>query len=475
MRTITLALAVLVAIPALAQSAEPLGSVLIPGVPHVKQRPDFCGEACAETWLRKLGKEGTQDDVFAMTGLDPSLGRGAYTNDLAKALKAMGFDVGAVWYRVKTQAEVEAQFRALHADLAKGVPSIICGHYSDRPGTTEHMRLVLGFDAGKDEVIFHEPAEEGGGYRRMSRELFLKLWTFKPAADRWTLIRMRLDAKAEGVKVVRDTRRPSSAEYAQHVLELKEKTRGEPFTFVVERPFVLIGNEAPATVRARGANTVKWTVDLLRKDYFEKDPEEIIDVWAFKDARTYERYAWEYFRDRPTTPYGYYSAAHKALIMNIGPGYGTLVHEIVHPYMRANFPECPAWLNEGLASLYERPSEDDGHIIGYVNWRLPALQHDLRRGAIPSFRELMALDEGRFYGDDQDHYAQSRYLCLYLQEKGLLREYVREFRKNKATDPTGYATLRRILGNPDMAAFERRWAAYVAKLTTKMGRAPKPE
>jgi len=28
-----------------------------------------------------------------------------------------------------------------------------------------------------------------------------------------------------------------------------------------------------------------------------------------------------------------------------------LVHEIVHPFMRANFPECPAWFNEGLASL----------------------------------------------------------------------------------------------------------------------------
>ena len=41
--------------------------------------------------------------------------------------------------------------------------------------------------------------------------------------------------------------------------------------------------------------------------------------------------------------------------MNIGPGPGTLSHELVHPYMEANFPNVPAWFNEGLASLYEQP------------------------------------------------------------------------------------------------------------------------
>ena len=31
-----------------------------------------------------------------------------------------------------------------------------------------------------------------------------------------------------------------------------------------------------------------------------------------------------------------------------------LVHEMVHPFMDADFPACPAWFNEGLASLYEQ-------------------------------------------------------------------------------------------------------------------------
>ena len=56
------------------------------------------------------------------------------------------------------------------------------------------------------------------------------------------------------------------------------------------------------------------------------------------------------------------------------PGGGTLVHEIVHPFMRANFPACPAWFNEGLASLYEQSAEKDGHIRGLINWRYTALE-----------------------------------------------------------------------------------------------------
>ncbi|MGC4114542.1 MAG: C39 family peptidase [Myxococcales bacterium] len=479
----TLRIAALLLLPVLTapstQRARPsdperLASVLIEGVPHIKQRPDFCGEACAEMWLKKLGKDATQDDVFALTGLDPSLGRGAWTDDMAKALKKMGFDVGQTWYRVSDEEGVAEQFRALHADLLRGVPSITCGHYSDEPQTTEHFRLILGYDAVKDEVVYHEPAEEKGSYRRMKRELFLKLWTFKPRPDRWTLIRMRLDPK-NGVSAERDLSKPSAAEFVQRVMELKEKTRGKPFTIVVERPFVLIGDEPPKTVREHGVNTVRWTVSLLRKDYFAKDPEEIIDVWAFKDATSYKRYAWEYFGDRPDTPYGYYSDRHHALIMNIGLGYGTLVHEIVHPYMHVNFPEVPPWLNEGLASLYERPAEADGHIIGYVNWRLPALQQAIRAKAVPSFKTVFEMDENKFYNDDDDHYAQSRYLCLYLQEKGLLRTFVAEFLKNKKDDPSGYGTLQKVLGTTDMVGFQKKWERYVAELKPKSARAPKPD
>ena len=30
---------------------------------------------------------------------------------------------------------------------------------------------------------------------------------------------------------------------------------------------------------------------------------------------------------------------------------------MVHPFVEANFPDCPAWFNEGLGSLYEQCAE----------------------------------------------------------------------------------------------------------------------
>ncbi|MHC4337381.1 MAG: hypothetical protein ACYSTG_05450 [Planctomycetota bacterium] len=77
--------------------------VLIKNVPHVRQKSDFCGEACAEMYLRKLGKKISQDYVFDQSGIDPFNGRGCFTVELARALKRIGFKVGNVWYKVAAE------------------------------------------------------------------------------------------------------------------------------------------------------------------------------------------------------------------------------------------------------------------------------------------------------------------------------------------------------------------------------------
>ncbi|MCA9068394.1 MAG: C39 family peptidase, partial [Planctomycetaceae bacterium] len=132
-----------------------LESIQIPNVPHIQQKPDFCGEACVAMALNRLGRNVDQDWVFDHAGLDPHLGRGCYTRDLAKAVKAIGFDPGPIWYTVaanRSRSELDSQFRQLHRDLKRGVPSIVCMHYNDRPNTTEHFRLIVGYSQSDDEV-----------------------------------------------------------------------------------------------------------------------------------------------------------------------------------------------------------------------------------------------------------------------------------------------------------------------------------
>src|SRR5262249_12587193 len=151
--------------------------------------------------------------------------------------------------------------------------------------------------------------------------------------------------------------------YAHHVHKLRSNLPHDGLSIVIERPFVVIGDEPLEQVQKRSRDTVKWAVERLKKDYFEKDPAEILDIWLFRDSASYEENAEKLFGSKPTTPYGYYSRRHKALVMNIATGGGTLVHEIVHPFIAANFPDCPSWFDEGLASLYEQASEREGHII----------------------------------------------------------------------------------------------------------------
>jgi hypothetical protein len=254
-------------------------------------------------------------------------------------------------------------------------------------------------------------------------------------------------------------------DYEKHLLDLKKKVPEKEFTVIVQKPFVVIGNETPEKVKYRALHTVKWVVDMLKKDYFDRDPQDIIDIWLFKDKESYKKYAKEIFGDEPSTPFGYYSYEDKALVMNIRTGGGTLVHEIVHPFMHSNFPQCPPWFDEGLASLYEQCGERDGHIYGFTNWRLAGLQEAIMENSLPSFRKLTSMSSYEFYNEDKGtNYGQSRYLCYYLQEKKLLVRFYHEFIKNQDRDPTGFNTLRSILDEEDMDAFKKEWEKFVLGL-----------
>jgi hypothetical protein len=457
--------------PTAQRSRGGLTSVRLEGVPHVRQKPDFCGEACVEMWLRKLGYATIdQDRFFAAAGVDPTLGRGAVAKEMAQGLRRIGLAPGRVWYHVRANrpaAGLARQFRIMHADLRAGVPSIVCTRFDESPRTTEHFRLVVGYDAGTDEVIYHDPALDRGGYLRMKRRRLLGLWPLKYRKDRWLVIRMPLKVKGPVAAARRYAGRFTAADYAQHVRKLRPKLRrlSGRFTVVIQPPFVVVGDEWSGRVKKRAKGTVKWATDMLKRDYFAKDPSRILTVWLFKDRRSYLRNTMALFNQRPGTPYGFYSDHHNALVMNIATGGGTLVHEIVHPFMEANFPACPPWFNEGLGSLYEQSGRKGDKIWGFTNWRLPGLQKAIAAKRVPTFRNLTSRTTRQFYNQDPGtNYAQSRYLLHYLQHKGLLRRYYREFVANQRTDPSGYATLKRILGVRDMVAFQRGWETYVVGL-----------
>jgi hypothetical protein len=290
-------------------------SVLIRGVPFVQQRPDFCGEACVEMALRRLGHSVSQDEVFGLTGVSPELGRGAVTWELRRALVKLGFDPGKTWFKVsrkRPQPDLEAQFRALHKDLVDGVPSIICTYY-ERPGLSEHFRLIVGYDTATDAVIYQEPAEPRGSGRRMARGRFLALWPLRYRDDHDILIRMPL--RIDRIKVpARDATRPTPAELAQQVMEVRERAarlRGR-FSVVVEPPFVVAGDVAAAELRrvARGS-----AAELKR--HAAKASGRVLTAWVFASRGSYRANARRLTGAEPVVASRYYAEKLHAVLMNL--------------------------------------------------------------------------------------------------------------------------------------------------------------
>ncbi len=259
---------------------------------------------------------------------------------------------------------------------------------------------------------------------------------------------------------------PSEQELEDRAASLKQKLDGQGFTILVETPFVVVGDGSAAQVKRIATGFLRDKVHMLEKDYFPKRPDKLIEVWLFSNEKSFRKGAKKYFNDTPDTPYGYYSPDANALIMNVS-GLGTLSHELVHPYMEANFPNVPSWFNEGLASLYEYPGERKGHIIGHVNWRLPNLKKEIRAGTLPTLVQLLGTTRDEFYNADWDAYAQARYLMYYLQEHGKLRDFYAKFLAD-TKDLTGRTALEAVLGE-DLTTFEPKWRKWVLAIQKDAG------
>ena len=246
----------------------------------------------------------------------------------------------------------------------------------------------------------------------------------------------------------------------------KPKFDAEKFNYVVSGPFVIAGNGSQSRIERYRDQTVLAAARALHAMYFDAEPADPVLILLFESREPYARLAKKWFDDDDVPHYGFFRRHENVMLMNVGTGTGTLVHELVHALIAPDFPSVPDWFNEGLGSLFEQCSIGRDHqtITGLVNWRLPALKQAIRKDELRSLVEM--IEDERFY--DPQHvgvnYAHARYLLMYLQEKGLLTSYYQRFRDNCADDPTGLKTLRDVAAPRGMDALEREWRAWVLTL-----------
>lgn len=92
------------------------------------------------------------------------------------------------------------------------------------------------------------------------------------------------------------------------------------------------------------------------------------------------------------------------------------------------------------------------------------LQAAIQADALPPLATLCATTTRQFYKQDPGtNYAQARYLCHYLQERGLLRDYYHRFLGAVFVDPGGHRLLLELLG-VDEATLEATWRQHVLDL-----------
>jgi len=258
----------------------------------------------------------------------------------------------------------------------------------------------------------------------------------------------------------------ASADPAHGAYEKRVRAARKMFpkaSIVVEPPFVVVGDGGREAVEDQAEGTVRWAVKMLKQDFFEKDPSRELTIWLFSTPKRYQDGSRIVVGDAAESPYGFYSPSHDALVMNISTGSGTLVHEIVHPYVEANAPGCPAWINEGLGSLFEASDERDGHIVGLVNWRLPILQKALEDKTAPSIEQVVATTDGEFYGVRGVNYAVARYVLYWLQEHGTLVGFWKDWLATRQSDPSGRKALEKALGEK-LATFQPKWEKFALGL-----------
>jgi hypothetical protein len=225
--------------------------------------------------------------------------------------------------------------------------------------------------------------------------------------------------------------------------------------------FVVTGPGAPGTLPF-----LHKVLGALFHDRFQKRPVLAVSVYMFADARPYDAFCKKRWDEACMSPFGFYQPGERIIVMNAGPGIGTLSHEIVHPIVETDFPKAPDWLNEGLASLFEAPvMPREGEIHGAKNWRWPRLASALASKKDEARLDaLFGMSDDTFRGDGEDlHYAMARYACQWLDAHGQLWPFYKAWRDGVADDADGVKAFSKIVGASPAAA-NATWGRWVRAL-----------
>jgi hypothetical protein len=206
---------------------------------------------------------------------------------------------------------------------------------------------------------------------------------------------------------------------------------------------------------ARRKVAVHWAGALIRdvgvRFTATAEPKREVNVHLFEEVSEYAAFANAITSGDSPSPLGFYLPGKRVVVVNFAAGARNMSHELTHALVGDDFPSIPAWMNEGLGSLYGGAELTARGMTFKVNYRHRDVLQAIRTNTLPTLEQLAAVSDEELYGPRaMVWYGFARAVLLFLESRGELSAFYREARAGAPIAPL----LRRSM---DDARF-RKWA-----------------
>lgn len=170
---------------------------------------------------------------------------------------------------------------------------------------------------------------------------------------------------------------------------LAKRLEGMRLRVLEKSPFLVVGLNDRISPEAHYEKGIRDFYRFFSRTYFEHPPRRMVVAVISENPRDLAEATGRLYPTVTIPVYapflGYYNPSDNLIMATGGHvGYGTLLHEMIHALVASDFPQAPAWLNEGLASLYERTEWQAGRLVPLPNWRMDRMREE----SVPTLAEL---------------------------------------------------------------------------------------
>jgi hypothetical protein len=233
---------------------------------------------------------------------------------------------------------------------------------------------------------------------------------------------------------------------------------------IEEGVFVLVASKGARSFQPSVA-MVRQAIPALYNGRFSRRPTRPVSVFLFDDKESYGEFCKTRYHEACPSPFGVYASWFREIFVDQHYGISTVIHELVHPILEADFPRAPRWLREGISALFETPIISGTEIHGTKGWRSKDFHDPFEPEKPARLDALFSLPDDAFTSGAsvaRAAYAIARFACYWLDSPGQnnLWKFYQRWRDHLDEDPTGEKSFGEVMGQTPHEASDA-WQKWV--------------